>query len=281
MGRRCLSSRRVWEAGSRRGTRKQEAREGVLSEVWYQKSRDLGISFACKRYGRKRAQILHAVLLADRTTVRGPTGRTPFYLNYGREAVLPIEMEIPTWRLLDWPSVKSREDLLALRAQQLLRRDEDLEEATLRLQRKRIERGEQFDESRQVRMSMLEEGAIVLVHDAAQEVDMSRRSKIGFRWLLQELDGTLLAGTFAGNRLKRFIRREGFMISADDVSESPDQGFNPAAGLNEDDIDNDIAGTPEPVNHPEVSRHSEEGLDSRQRDLQLLIPPGKSLAVVI
>ena len=76
---------------------------------------------------------LHAVLLADRTTVRGPTGRTPFYLNYGREAVLPIEMDIPTWRLLDWPSVKSREELLALRARQLLRRDEDLEEATLRL----------------------------------------------------------------------------------------------------------------------------------------------------
>ena len=76
---------------------------------------------------------LYAVLLVDWTTVRGPTGCTLFYLNYSREAVLLIEMDIPTWRLLDWPSVKSREELLALRARQLLRRDKDLEEATLRL----------------------------------------------------------------------------------------------------------------------------------------------------
>ena len=70
-------------------------------------------------------------------------------------------------------------------------------------------------------MSKLEEGAIVLVHDVVQGEDMLWRSKIAFRWLgpyriqqadqekgtylLQELDGTLLAGTFAGNRLKKFI----------------------------------------------------------------------------
>ena len=39
---------------------------------------------------------LHAVLLADRTSVHGPTGYTPFYMVYGREAVLPIETKYLT-----------------------------------------------------------------------------------------------------------------------------------------------------------------------------------------
>ena len=59
---------------------------------------------------------LHVVLLADRTTVRVLTGQTAFYMNYRSEAVLPIELEIPTWRLLNWPEVESRGDLLAMRA---------------------------------------------------------------------------------------------------------------------------------------------------------------------
>ena len=74
---------------------------------------------------------------------------------------------------------------------------------------------------------------------------------------------------FVGNRLKKFIQREGVMISADDISnhisESPDPVFNPAAGLNLSDFDSDSDGLPEPawipepVIGPEVSRHSDRG----------------------
>jgi hypothetical protein len=72
---------------------------------------------------------LHAVLLADRTTVHAPTGHTPFYMVYGREAILPIETMYPTWRILGWDEVESRGDLLALRARQIKVRDEDITEA--------------------------------------------------------------------------------------------------------------------------------------------------------
>ena len=43
---------------------------------------------------------LHAVVLADRCTTKSTTGLTPFYILYGREAVLPIKMSVPTWRVL-------------------------------------------------------------------------------------------------------------------------------------------------------------------------------------
>ena len=39
-------------------------------------------------------------LHAYRTTVRTSTGATPFSLVYGMEAVLPIEIEIPSLRVL-------------------------------------------------------------------------------------------------------------------------------------------------------------------------------------
>ena len=39
---------------------------------------------------------LPAVLLADRTTTKTTTGSTPYYLNHGAEAVLPVELKYPT-----------------------------------------------------------------------------------------------------------------------------------------------------------------------------------------
>lgn len=80
---------------------------------------------------------LPAVAWADRITTRFSTGKTAFYLGCGREAVLLIEMEFPTWKILPWDKVHTTADLLAMRACQLQRPDEDLAEAALYLQRSR------------------------------------------------------------------------------------------------------------------------------------------------
>ena len=45
-------------------------------------------------------QNLHAVLWADRITVRKSTGYTPFYLNVSSEPILLIELNIFTWKIL-------------------------------------------------------------------------------------------------------------------------------------------------------------------------------------
>jgi hypothetical protein len=54
---------------------------------------------------KKWTRNLPSVLLAERTTVHRPTGKTPFGIIYGREAVLPVELEHPTWRVLKWTEV--------------------------------------------------------------------------------------------------------------------------------------------------------------------------------
>ena len=185
--------------------------------------------------GSKRpwVDLLNWVLFADRTTVHGPTGFTPFYMVYGREAVLPVETRYPTWRTLGWDEVNSRKKLLELRARQIEMRDEDLIESKLRKDRRRIEGKEYFDSTHNIRAVPIEKGDLVLVYDIQRmDRDKSRDTKLLYRWLgpyqvkeadnvkntyvLEELDGTQLRRTYAGNRLKRFVKRKNYWYSPED-----------------------------------------------------------------
>ena len=64
--------------------------------------------------------MLPYALLGYRTTVRTSTGATPYLLVYGKEAVVPVEVEIPSLRIIqeaellnaEW--VSKRIDQLAL-----------------------------------------------------------------------------------------------------------------------------------------------------------------------
>ena len=109
-----------------------------------------------------------------------------------------------------------------MRTRQLQCRDEDLEEATLHLQCMRLKGKERHDDKHSIRVEELTVGHVVLLHDTRREKDMSR--KLSFKWLgpyricdavkdkgtymLEELDGSRLSGTFAGDRLKRFHPRQ-------------------------------------------------------------------------
>jgi hypothetical protein len=88
------------------------------------------------------------------------------------------------------------------------------------------------------------EGDLVLKHDSITEIDMSRSRKLSYKWLgpyrvrkaipkkgtyiLEEFDGTQLAGTYSGNQLKKFVQRSCFYVPAttdpDESSESGSEG---------------------------------------------------------
>ncbi|WP_233109387.1 hypothetical protein, partial [[Clostridium] innocuum] len=51
------------------------------------------------KIGRDWHLMINPALWAYRTSIRMPTGATPFTLVYGSEAVLPIEVEIPSLRI--------------------------------------------------------------------------------------------------------------------------------------------------------------------------------------
>lgn len=157
---------------------------------------------------------LPAVLWADRFTVRTLTGLTPYYISCGNEPVLPIKLKVPTWRILSWGDIHTTNDLLAMRARQLQRRDKDLEEAILHLQRMQLEGKERHDEKDGIPNEELAIGNIVLLHDTRRNKDMSR--KLAFKllgpykirdavkekgtYLLKELDGSYLFGWYVCRR---------------------------------------------------------------------------------
>jgi hypothetical protein len=71
------------------------------------------------------------------------------------------------------------------------------------------------------------------------------------------------------------------MVSADDVIESPDLPFPPAAGGNHDDLGNTNTGTDDlPVSQGTANRLRGDER-SASRSLQSLIPAGRNLAAVI
>ena len=64
-------------------------------------------------------QFIDAVLLAYRTKQHKTTGKTPFYLVYGREATLPLDLKIP------YKIKESEEDPMLERFYQLISEFED------------------------------------------------------------------------------------------------------------------------------------------------------------
>lgn len=165
------------------------------------------------------------VAWADRISTKRTTGMSPYRLMYGFEPVMPIETDMVTWNSLPWREVCTTEELLARRTVQLQRRDVDVEEAALRLRRLREENKEYFDKNNEIRTQPFDIGQLVLLYESSRQLDHSTKTKLAFRWRgpykvsdarpntgtywLEELDGTPLAGTFAGNRLKKFVERDG------------------------------------------------------------------------
>ena len=98
----------------------------------------------------------------------------------------------------------------------------------------RLEGKECHDEKYDIRHKELAANDVVLLHDTRREKDMSH--KLAFKWLgpyricnsvkdkgtymLEELDGSRLAGTFAGDRLKKFHPRQRLQLdNAPDLGE--------------------------------------------------------------
>jgi hypothetical protein len=172
-------------------------------------------------------------LLVDRTTIRKSHGRTPFSLVYGYEPVLPIEIDVPIWRTIEWNAIHAAEDLFEARLKVLERRQEDIDEARDKVTRYRQRLADQVNKRDVHRMrpvnAKIEAGDLVLLYDSAGAFDMSRHVKLAFRWQgpfrvekvsekntyeLITLDGYPLKGTFTPQRLKRYFQDESSRVWA-------------------------------------------------------------------
>ena len=173
---------------------------------------------------RKWKKLLGPMLLADRTAIRASHGKSAFWLMYGREPILPIETECPTWRLINWDTVQTQEELLVARIRMLSRHTEDVEEARKRVTafRKKLSERTNAGNANTLRTAPLKEGDLVLKYSMPRAFDHSRTAKMEMKWEgpfriskrspvtgayhLYTLDGIELDKTFSGDHLKKFVR---------------------------------------------------------------------------
>lgn len=85
------------------------------------------------------------IFWADRVTVRKTIGYSPFYMVHGVEPVLPFDITEATFLLPKFDKLLSMEELIALRAQQLEKHEEDLTEIKRRVLKARYESIAQFE----------------------------------------------------------------------------------------------------------------------------------------
>jgi RNase H-like domain found in reverse transcriptase/Integrase zinc binding domain/Reverse transcriptase (RNA-dependent DNA polymerase) len=187
-----------------------------------------GLRKLTKGTGKAWPKHMAAMKWADRCTVKKGTGYTPAYIVHGRELVLPIETDLPTVQTRKWPEeTTDTASLLALRVKQIDRLNQDLNEATLKLWRKRLEAKNEWDAAHAQKerplSEPLEEGNLVLLRRVQLDNEFGK-SKLQWRWLgpyrihkadlernnfvLEELDGATFAKPVHGNRLKRYFQRE-------------------------------------------------------------------------
>ena len=176
----------------------------------------------CGENGSKWKQNLPLVFFADRISTKRTTGMSPYELLFGQKAVLPLDIEAATYLGIDWEEVKTTAELLHARAEQLLRREEILEEAYRKMMEVRSDGIRYWDQrmAHKLRKNPLKEGDLVLVYNASLESQwgklFSNRWNGPFRvreqlpmgaYVLEELDGTILKRRYAASHVKRFYSR--------------------------------------------------------------------------
>ena len=166
---------------------------------------------------------LHAVLLAIRCTASRMTGHSPYYLLLGRQPLLAFDIADRTWESLDWDKVITTEDLITIRAQQIARRDNILEEALEKQKRERQRAVDDFNNryEKYLVTNDFDIGTWVLVHETW--LDNQKGNKLAPRWTgpfaihrklsdttyqIREIDGTIKRGKVSKDRLKLFYYRK-------------------------------------------------------------------------
>ena len=126
------------------------------------------LSKYCSQNPEKWVENLPLALWADRISVRRTMGYSAFELLYGRDCLLPIDISLPSWSVVDWEGeVTDRESLLVARMRQLDQRSLYEAQASTNLKNSRLSNKSDFDASKRMRAAaqQLRVGDLVLLHN--------------------------------------------------------------------------------------------------------------------
>ncbi|GBE81976.1 hypothetical protein SCP_0403520 [Sparassis crispa] len=123
--------------------------------------------------------VMPAVFWAERITIQRSTGYSPYYMAHGTEPLFPFDIAEAMY-LVPYEGVQmTRIELLAHRACQLQKREEDLEEVHERVIRARYKSMEQFAQEfhATIKSYDFKPGDIVLVRNSRINMELNRKTK--------------------------------------------------------------------------------------------------------
>ena len=134
---------------------------------------------ACEGVISKWPSVAPYAFWADRATTRKSTGHSPFYMAHGIEPVLPFDITLSTFLVPNLTNKLSTVDLIATRARQLQRREDDLAAIHSNILKSRFESVRQFERQFEntIRDYDFGPGAFVLVRNSSVETDLGRKAK--------------------------------------------------------------------------------------------------------
>ncbi|EJD41808.1 hypothetical protein AURDEDRAFT_68242 [Auricularia subglabra TFB-10046 SS5] len=177
---------------------------------------------ACGKEPNKWASKAHAVFWAERVTAKRHLGMSPYRMVHGCEPVLPLDFEQATWLVPPMQPPMSTEELIATRARQIEKRDEDIEAMRERVTQFRAKAAERMLRSYRGLKApeSVTPGTLVLVKNSRIELEHNRKPKprwlgpfivlrrhSGGSYILAELDSSVLVDRVAAARVRLYHAR--------------------------------------------------------------------------
>jgi transposase InsO family protein len=165
---------------------------------------------------------VHLASFADRITVSKVTGYSAYFLLHGVHPVLPFDLADATFLVDGFTAGMTSLDLMVLRMRQLERREEDLATAARALRKARFKSKEEYEwkYKKRLRRDHYRPGELVMLRNSGEEMKMNRKTKqrylgpyevirrtTGGSYVLQEMDGSVLAQGAAAFRLLPYVSR--------------------------------------------------------------------------
>jgi len=186
---------------------------------------------------------LHAVLWADRVSVRKRLGCSPYFMLTGAHPILPLDAQEATW-LVDPPiGIMSDEELIGMRARALAKHRIHVEQMRSRIDKAKLKRLQAYEKDFEavIKDYKFQPGDLVIVRNTAIEKSLDKKMKARYNgpmivvrvtkkgaYILAEMTGAVLQHKVARFRVVPYFARRKIDIP---------EGILKVIDLNEADLD--------------------------------------------